>query len=70
MHASEVGGDAGVLLRVGDGVFRWDIQEEDFQIEFMDAVLSYPFLTALTLYTGYKVTSTAYELLQSDLSRR
>ena len=26
----------------------------------MDAVLSYPFLKALTIYTGYKVTSYAY----------
>lgn len=38
----------------------WNINEEDFQIEFMDAIFSLPFLTHFTIYTGYKVTSTEY----------
>lgn len=37
---------------------RWNINEEDFQIEFMDAVLALPYLSAFTIYTGYKMTST------------
>lgn len=40
---------------------RWNIREEDFQIDFMDAVLSLPFLSALTINTGYKADSITYQ---------
>jgi hypothetical protein len=56
----ERSGDSRILLCVRNARVRWNLQEEDFQIDFMDAVLSYPFLSQLTIYTGYKVTSTAY----------
>jgi hypothetical protein len=43
---------------------------EDFQIEFMDAVLALPYLSAFTIYTGYKMTSTEYTLANEVLSKK
>jgi hypothetical protein len=36
----------------------------------MDAVLGLPYLSSFSIYTGYKMTSTEYSLMQLDLSRR
>lgn len=36
---------------------RWDIDHDEYQIAFFEALTKFPFLTSVTVFTGFKVSS-------------
>lgn len=47
-----------VLLRVVLSKYlRWDIDHDEYQIAFFEALTKFPFLTSVTVFTGFKVSS-------------
>lgn len=49
-----------VVLRVVVVGGRWDIDENEFQLAVVEAMITLPNLTSVSLYTSYTVTSTEY----------
>lgn len=47
-----------IILHVLSSKFRWNIDEEDFQIAFFEALSRFPYLTKVMVKTGYEVEST------------
>lgn len=45
-------------MHVLSSKFRWNIDEEDFQIAFFEALSRFPYLTKVMVKTGYEVEST------------
>jgi len=40
---------------------RWDVDENDFQLAVVEAMINLPYLKSLSIYTSYEITSTEYE---------
>lgn len=52
-----------VVLCVDDDLYSWDIDDNEYQLALVEAMLSLPCITSISIFTSYSVKSIEYVLI-------